>query len=153
MNDAPRTTAPSRGRAIFFCLVIFIAGSIFGSALTIGVGRRVIQRTNHTTTWNVEAMGRLDRRLNLTPEQRAEVQPILVDMLLRMRDIRQQSRRDWTSVLQETREKLRAELTPEQQAEFDKIVRRTRENFGRFLGAPPEPGRAPNSPRPARPSE
>lgn len=140
MSGTPSTVAPSRARAVFYFTVIFLAGAIVGSALTIGIGRRVIQRAKDSTTWNVEAMRRLDRHLELSPAQRERLRPILVDMAIRMRESRANSRREWTTIIQDTRDRLRAELTPEQQVEFDKLAARTRENLGRFLGAPPEPG-------------
>jgi len=153
MSDTPATAAPSRGRAIFYVVVIFIAGAVFGSALTIGIGRRVIERTKNPAIWNVEAMRRLDHRLDLTPEQRERVRPILVEMAQRMREVRIASRREWTAIIQDTRDRLRAELTPAQQVEFDKLAARTRENLGRLLGAPPETGRAAGPSGPARPRE
>jgi hypothetical protein len=140
MSDTPSSVAPSRGRAVFYFVVIFLAGAIVGSALTIGIGRRVIQRVKDPATWNVEAMRRLDRHLELSPAQRERLRPILVDMAMRMREARANSRREWTAIIQDTRDRLRAELTPEQQVEFDKIAARNRETLGRFLGAPPEPG-------------
>lgn len=150
MSDtAPsRPTVPSRGRAMLYVLVIFVAGAVFGSALTIGVTRFKLQRAKNPATWNVEAMHRLDRHLELTPEQRARVQPILADMAGRLRDARIASRREWMAIVHDTRQRLRAELTPEQQVEFDKLAARTRERLGRFLGAPAEPGRRGTGPDP-----
>ena len=153
MTGTPSTVAPSRRRAIFFFTVIFLAGAIVGSALTIGIGRRVIQRANNAAMWNVDAMRRLDRHLELTPEQRARLRPILVDMARRLRQQRVESRRVWTDILGETRDKVRAELTPEQQAEFDRLATRTRDNLGRFLGAPPEPGTRRLQAPPAAPTD
>lgn len=151
MSDtpAPRAATPSRGRAIFYVLVIFAAGAVFGSALTIGITRHRIQRAKNSATWNVEAMRRLDQHLDLTAEQRARVQPILADMAGRLRESRLATRREWLGIIQDTRQRLRAELTPEQQVEFDKLAARTRQNLGRFLGAPPDP----NRPGPARPRD
>lgn len=153
MSDAPATTAPSRARAIFYVIVIFMAGAIFGSALTIGIGRKVIQRANNPVSLNADVMRRLDRHLELTPEQRERLRPILIDMAKRLREARANSRREWTSIIQDARDRLRAELTPEQQVEFDKLAARTRENLGRLLGAPPEPGRQGGQQGPARPRE
>lgn len=142
MSEPSAATVPSRGRAIFYVIVIFAAGAIFGSALTIGVGRHLLQRARTAATWNVEALRRVDRRLDLTAEQRARVQPILADMFGRLRDTRLNARRDTLEIIQDARAKLRAELTPEQQAEFDRMAGRLRD---RFLGNAAESPRRPNA--------
>lgn len=161
---APSTAAPSRSRAFFFFSVIFLAGAIVGSALTIGIGRKVIQRANQPGALNAEVLRRLDRHLELTPDQRERLRPILIDMAMRLREVRAQSRREWAAVVQETRDRVRVELTPAQQAEFDKLAARMRDNAGRLLGAPPAPGSRrvppgqgpqsqPEDPAPPRPPE
>ena len=134
MSDALRSSLPSRGRAIFYVIVIFVAGAVFGSALTFGVGRHMLQRARANPAWNADTLRRLDRQLELTPEQRERVQPILADMTGRLRDNRVAARRESIAIVQETRDKLRAELTAEQQAEFDRLATRLRENLGRMLG-------------------
>lgn len=134
MSDVPAVKLPSRGRSIFYVLVIFVAGAIFGSALTLGIGRQVVERSRTTASWNAEGVRRLDRHLGLTPEQRARVQPIVLDMLMRLRETRVTARREAMDILQDTRTKLRAELTPEQLERFEKLAARWRGNAGRFMG-------------------
>lgn len=153
MSDSTTAATPSRARTILYVIVIFVAGAVFGSALTIAVGRQRLERARSVETWNVEALRRLGDRLELTPEQRERIQPILADMTARLRETRIASRRAWISVLQDTRQRLRTELTPEQRAEFDKMAARRRDQLGRLLGAPPEPGRAGKPPAPPRDRE
>ncbi|MBE2216372.1 MAG: hypothetical protein IAE82_21035 [Opitutaceae bacterium] len=153
MSGTPSTVAPSRARAIFYFSVIFLAGAIVGSALTIGIGRTVIQRAKNPVALNAEVLRRLDRHLDLTPAQRERVRPILIDMAIRLREVRAESRREWTSTIQDARDRLRAELTPEQQVEFDRLAVRMRDNFGRLLGAPPEPGARRLAPAPQPPTQ
>ncbi len=146
MSEPTPRPAPSRGRAIVYVILIFVAGAVFGSALTLGVGRQLLERPRDPAVWNLDAMRRLDRHLDLTSEQRERIEPVLEDMAERMRDVRMSSRRQWISIIQETRGKIRHELTPEQQVEFDKLAARARTNLGRWLG--PEGGRHRNRPQP-----
>lgn len=137
MSETMSPAPPPRGRAILYVILIFVAGAVFGSALTLGVGRHVLQqRPRDPAGWDVDAMRRLDRHLDLTAEQQARIEPVLQDMAERIRDVRMTSRRQWLSIIQEARGRIRHELTPEQQVEFDKLATRARANLGRWLDAP-----------------
>lgn len=75
----------------------------------------------------------LERRLDLTPEQREQVVAIHEESRRASHEIRRELRPQLERQMEETREKIRAILTPEQQARFDELHEELKSRFGRFL--------------------
>ena len=98
-----------------------------------------LPRPRSPETWRKEFIAHLDKNLKLTPQQHAAISKIIAEGQERNREI-------WTNIAPKLREemeqvhqRIRAELTPEQQKKFEKMVRQ----FG-----PHHPPR----PRPALPT-
>src|SRR5437870_473809 len=66
-----------------------------------------------------EGLERITERLNLTPEQKAKVQPILDQAKPKIAAIHQEAMQKMKAVMDETMAQLRPLLTPEQQKQLD----------------------------------
>lgn len=91
----------------------------------------------------------LTRALNLTAAQQEQLKPILTEQDQKMRAIwqsqaqqRQQMREQMMSAAKESKAKIEAVLTPEQQQKFDAMIHRRMERMHQWRqhhGAPPPP--------------
>jgi Spy/CpxP family protein refolding chaperone len=82
-----------------------------------------LSRPRSPEMWRKDFLGHLDEALKLTPEQRAAISKIIAEGQERNREI-------WTNVvpkmrqeMEQVHQRIRAELTPEQQKEFEALVR------------------------------
>jgi HlyD family secretion protein len=94
-----------------------------GAAATAGPGRTPFQRPAPTSL--EETMGRLTRELKLSNEQQKNLEPILEESRSQFTTLnrvpQEQRRAAATRIREESRQKIRALLTPEQQAIFDQM--------------------------------
>jgi Spy/CpxP family protein refolding chaperone len=76
-----------------------------------------------------QLLGRLTKRLNLTDEQKKKIEPLLQDSARQLRAVQEDTRQHAKEIITSTQEKIQAELTPEQQAEYARM----REEQGKRL--------------------
>ena len=106
-------------------LVIFLLGFLAG-ALTLNVYNR--QRFSFQRgVGGRERYEQMINRLNLTKEQRAQVDQIMKDARSRMIQIRKQSEPLVGEVRQQTDERMKAALTPEQWRQWRQMTNEMRE--------------------------
>jgi Spy/CpxP family protein refolding chaperone len=158
-------------KIILAAVVIFGAGAMTGGLLvnfaershsTVGQpasdeGVHHAQADNHdhdqsrppdlTRPHPPEMLGRqfvqqLDKTLHLTPEQRAAIAKIVADGQERNHEIWTNVAPQFHKVLQDTRQQIREQLTPEQRKQFEELVKR-------FRPAGHHPQSPTNSPPPA----
>ena len=67
----------------------------------------------------------LERQLRLTPEQREQVDTIMAAGQERVRELRSRIDPELRKELQQTREQIRAVLTPEQREQFEQMMKRS----------------------------
>lgn len=67
----------------------------------------------------------LERQLRLTPEQREQVGKIMTEGQERVRELRSRIDPELRKELQQTREQIRAVLTPEQREQFEQMMKRS----------------------------
>lgn len=114
-------------------LAIFVLGFAAG-ALT--------SRTYYARQAGPSVEGRRDRfaqmldRLNLTTEQRGQVEQIFKDSRARVIDVRKESEPRFAEVRQQTDERLRAVLTPQQWEQWQQMAGEMRKRGGRRRGGP-----------------
>lgn len=117
-------------------LLIFVIGFVAG-ALTINV-----YRARHIASAPPSHRSRFERlmeQLNLTPEQRDQVNAIFNDARAQLSEIRKESEPRFRTVREQTHERLRGVLTPEQWEQFQKRTsdfRGRRERRGNRNGEP-----------------
>lgn len=145
-SENPAATQPPpaprqrrRLRIALLCAVVFLAGGVAGAGLAVGVGKRAVRGRLDATRWAGETMRRFDRRLHLEPAQRERIEPIVRDMTSDMRRIGAEAAAAWAATIADGSERVRSELTPEQQKEFDRLTSEMRERWARRVRRPLRP--------------
>lgn len=128
-------------------LAIFLLGVIIGG---LGAGiylkRRVEQFAMKAPKDHTEIfMERLSRELALTGSQRPEVEKIVTNSTVEIRQLIQQSRIDFEKIIEHRNAELKAILTPEQYRKLEKMEKRIRD---RWEKNPPPPPPFPDGPPP-----
>ena len=101
-------------------IVVFILGAIAGGI----IGREVCWNRPH---WGEihpreEVVRKLDRKLHLDANQKAQVEVIVNDAHNQMREMRRETQPKIDSIMGNAQEKIRAILRPDQKAEFEKLI-------------------------------
>jgi hypothetical protein len=123
--------------------VIFVAGGITGSALTMALGPRFMHRSPPGAQQMRKALlMQMTERLHLTADQQAKVQPILDETTNQLQSVRRDEADRIAQIFEQTNQKLATILSPDQQAEMGRMVRDMNQNRERMF-----PGRM----RPWRP--
>lgn len=106
-------------------LAIFLLGFLAG-ALTLNIYHK--QRSSFPRGFGGrDRYEQMINRLNLNAEQRSQVDQIMKDARMRMIEIRRQSEPGISEVRQQTDERLKAVLTPEQWSQWQQMTSEMRE--------------------------
>jgi len=100
--------------------VIFIVGIVTGAALAIGLGPH-FRHESDTPQIKRLWMADLDRRLNLTADQQAKIDPILADAKTRMLALHRDEVERGSQIIKAAHDQISALLTPEQKVELKKM--------------------------------
>ena len=115
-------------------LAIFILGTIFGLVISFWITPRVgVQASPAQQVLNQRFSQRLVRNLSLSQEQEKAVSGIIADARSQLLDIRTETRPRVREVIVNARARIRAQLNPEQQAQFDRILQSKRMLLNRLL--------------------
>lgn len=141
-------------KAIFAALVIFGAGFVTGNVLN-----RVSQNSKAPATAapprvavhssqpplsleqlrKVELMGRVQKDLDLSPEQHARIEKIIGDSQERIRDLWDQVAPDIHDEYDDVQKKVCQELSPEQKKLFDDLMKKQQQHKPKpSTNAPPQ---------------
>jgi Spy/CpxP family protein refolding chaperone len=125
------TSSKSKWQIRLAVLLIFVIGFIAG-ALTMSIYRDRV-RAGWSPRGGRGSFGfeRVIGRLNLTPEQEAQVKDIFNDARSKLIELRKESGPKFGDVRRETDERLRAVLSPEQWEQFQQIVSENKGRRGR----------------------
>ena len=127
-------------KAILATLVIFGAGLVTGALWTRSQGKETVRPPTSGATARpngarprqglslehirkMELMMRVQKELNLTPEQRERIEKVISEGQEQIRDLWDPIAPEVRQVLQEVRENLCRELTPEQKGRFDELIK------------------------------
>ena len=139
-------------KMILGLLAIFVAGVGTGGVGTIVVLHRVFTKPVVSRNWADARLRDLETRLKLTPEQKERIKPIAERTADRFRAIGGEAFEKILVTARETHEEIGKELTPEQQAEFNRlrpqVISALRELAQREISVKGQGGR---SEAPARP--
>lgn len=122
-------------------LAVFLLGGIIG---VLGAGiylrQRVEQFARKAPKDHKELfMERLSRALDLKESQKAEVEKIVMDSMIEIRELVQQSRREFEQITERRNAQLKVILTPEQYQKLLKMEERLRDRWGKNPPPPPPP--------------
>ena len=133
-------------KVIFATVVIFGAGVVTGGLLVKysvqtpprphGQANRAVQPISAGGI-RIEFLRRAERDLNLTAEQREQVDKILAASQERSKKIMEPVQPKIREELQETREQFRAVLNPEQKMRFDELLKQQQQQRQREQHRPP----------------
>jgi hypothetical protein len=120
-------------------MLVFLAGVAAGVVGTrMAIRHWVNTAIERPENFQILLERKLRWQLHLDPRQRAEVHRILTDTRVQLRDLRKEYHPQVVVVLTNTEAQISAILTPEQEAQFERMQRENR----RFFPAPePEPER------------
>ena len=107
-------TTPLRWKLIGGFLVVLIAGGVGGAFLGAVVERHHRWEVTHRGPFEQRVRGRMQARLDLTPEQVQRAQPIIVKTARRLEEIRIESGQHVREVFDAADRELDSQLTPEQ---------------------------------------
>jgi Spy/CpxP family protein refolding chaperone len=110
------------------CLVliaIFAAGGISGGLVAYRVARR--HAPPPPEVWVARQIEHVARELQLTPEQKEHIQPIVKRTTEELGKLRRQSMPAVHSILERMETDIAEQLTPEQRTKFEQILKQRRE--------------------------
>ncbi len=123
----------AKTKSIIGLAILFVLGMVAGIAFTLIIEGGIIKRALANPEYGREvASGRLARRLDLDPEQRAAIDEILLDAQDELEAIRTETSPEVEKVLQDSRERIDRVLDPKQKDEFDTMFHRFQEVRQRF---------------------
>ena len=106
---------------------IFVAGGLSGWVVANGVARRHAHLPPHPEVWISRQMEHVARELQLTPEQKERIQPIVKRTTEELDKLRHQSMPAVHSILERMETDIAGQLTPEQRTKFEQILKERRE--------------------------
>lgn len=115
-------------RVVLYATLIFVAG-LFGGALA---GPHMLRTFLHPPTPNEMSshiLARLQSRLSLTPEQTAQIQPLVEQTASDIDAIRKATTKQISDRIAEANSKTAAFLTPEQKTKLDQMAAERREHM------------------------
>jgi Spy/CpxP family protein refolding chaperone len=113
-------------KAILAAMVIFIAGTVTGGLMVkLHENRSRLHPPAMVTaagpTMRLEFLKRIERQLNLTSAQRERIEAILRESQERMKALWEPIAPQANAEFQQVRERILAELSPEQKAQFEEL--------------------------------
>lgn len=120
-------------KAVVYLLLVFLLGAAAGVLGTMWATRTGLAATSSGPSKFSKqgAMEWLNTELKLTAEQQQQLGVILDETAAGYETIRERVRPEYDQVRQQSREKIRAILTPEQKARFEELVRQMDEERAR----------------------
>jgi len=123
----------SSRKAIAFLMAVFVLGAAAGVLGTMWATRTGLAATSGPPSKFSKqgAMEWLNTELKLTAEQQQQLGVILDETASGYEAIRERVRPEYDQVRQQSRDRIRAILTPEQKARFEELVRQMGEERAR----------------------
>jgi len=151
-------------KVILATMVIFGAGVVTGGLLVrstarfphnrqqLGAGQLHAAQPGPPGIMRLDLLRRMERDLDLRPDQRERVDKILKEGQERTKEIMEPIEPDLHEVVQQAREQFLAVLTPEQRTRFDALLKQQQQQRAKEQHKQPAPPRQPNPSPPAAPS-
>lgn len=132
-------------------LVLFISGLVVGVFGTRLMGERSTLALLHGDSKRFAELvvHRLSADLDLTPDQRAKLRPIVLETAKKLAEIRREQEPKIKAAMEADTKAIKTILTPEQVEKFEAMLKRLEERrqaLARFGPPPPPPGMGPMPP-------
>jgi len=122
----------SKWKTIGYAVALFITGGISGGALGVYETHAHMYQPVREEEMVLRLRRRLETRLDLTPDQVAKINPIIVSAVRNIRSIRTESAQRVISVLDDSYAQVAAVLTPQQRVVLDKMKRERYDMMQRY---------------------
>jgi len=122
---------------------IFLVGIITGSALTFGYASHFMHPRPDGDMKEAHWMMFLVQRLNLTPDQKAKIKPIVMDATTRIHVLHRDEVQKGSQIIRTTHESIEALLTPEQKVQLQQLEQEGEKMFQNRIRAWGPPGGGP----------
>ena len=133
-------TSLGKRRLAIYVLAIFLAGAGSGALVAWQVCRRTPVPPLTPAEIGTRLRAQFQSRLDLTPEQRQKVDPMIDQAMLRVETIRQETASHVFANVSQLHEQMLTVLTPEQKTRFEALERERRaylrQKFGPATNAP-----------------
>ena len=121
-------------KSVFAALTVFILGTVFGLVISFWIAPSVgVQASPAQEILSQRFNQRLVANLSLSREQEKAISGIIADARTQLLEIRKETRPRVHEVILNARERVRAQLNPEQQARFDRVIERNRRILDRLF--------------------
>ena len=150
-------------KVILATMVIFGTGVVTGGLLVHHAERAGVRRPPRVSdvlrpaappsagALRIEFLRRMERELDLTPEQREPIDKVLTEGQERMKKLMETVEPRRREEFRRTTEEFRAVLTPEQRQRFDELVKQQQQRAREQRKAAPPKERSPQNPPPDKP--
>lgn len=108
---------------------IFLAGAVVGCVATSVIAASIVKHRLNPTNWSHNAMERLDRNLDLSDEQRRELEPIVEESIGNIKQIIRQAGDAWIRNFYASKEKVMPYLNEQQR---DKVERLSKQRIAKL---------------------
>jgi Spy/CpxP family protein refolding chaperone len=133
-------TSLGKRKFALYVLVIFLAGAGSGALVAWQVSRRLPAAPLTPQEIGTRLRARFQSRLDLTPEQRQKVDPMIDQAMGRVQTIRQETASQVFANVSKLHEQVLTVLTPEQKTRFEQLEHERRDylrqKFGPATNAP-----------------
>jgi Spy/CpxP family protein refolding chaperone len=139
-------------QVVLATIAIFVAGLVTGGATALGVARWVARhpkagmaagRAGQLQQFGPQLMRSFVNQLDLTPEQRARIGPIVKRTVAQLGRERREVQLTSALAIEKMQDEIADVLTPEQRTKFEELIARQRARLQQLRqGAPPPPARA-----------
>jgi Spy/CpxP family protein refolding chaperone len=116
-------------KVVLYATLIFVAGLFIGMLAAGPYGQRTFLRPPTPTEMSRHILARLQSRLSLTPEQTAQIKPLVEHTASEIDAIRVATTKQISDRIAESNSKIAAFITPEQKAKLDQMEAEHREHM------------------------
>jgi Spy/CpxP family protein refolding chaperone len=120
-------------KLVLLLVGIFVAGAITGGFVSLEVAHSMLRKRMAPETWGPARLKLLGKRLDLTQEQVARLEPIIKRDVEELRELREKGFTDAHAILERMERDIAALLTPEQKGKFEKLNAELRERNRRMM--------------------
>jgi Spy/CpxP family protein refolding chaperone len=117
-----------------YVLAIFLAGAASGALVAWQVSRRTPVAPLTPVEIGTRLRARFQTKLELTPEQRQKVDPMIDQAMLRVEAIRQETANHVFANVSQLHQQMLTVLTPEQKARFEELEHERRDYLRQKFG-------------------
>lgn len=119
---------------IGLCFIgVFLAGAVAGGVVMAGVARQAVVQRANPKNWQAMVMRAMDRRLALTPEQQAKIEPMVAGAVREIRISRAEFIVKSAQSLNQLKTNVATVLDEKQQKELEKMSRDRQRRWQQLL--------------------